>query len=64
MVDEVMDESRPSTQENGRDIAIAPVPMFPTCTQTDILSRTYNSKFDRSGYETANITKSCSRKQK
>lgn len=48
MVDEVMDESRPSTQENGSDIAIAPVPIFPICTQTDTLPRIYNSKFDRS----------------
>lgn len=43
MVEEVMDESRPSTQENGRDIAIAPVPIFPTCAQIDILLGTFNS---------------------
>ena len=30
IVDDVMEESRPSTQENGRDMAIAPVPIFPT----------------------------------
>lgn len=33
MVEEVIDEMRPSTQENGRDIAIAPVPIFATCKQ-------------------------------
>ena len=31
IVDDVMEESRPNTQENGRDMAIAPVPIFPTC---------------------------------
>ena len=27
----VMDAKRPNTQENGRDMAIAPEPIFPTC---------------------------------
>lgn len=31
MVDDAKDESRPSTQEKGTDIAIAPVPIDPTC---------------------------------
>ena len=30
IVDEIMDERRPSTQEKGRDIAIAPMPIFAT----------------------------------
>jgi len=30
MVEEVIDESRPSTQENGRESAMAPVPIFAT----------------------------------
>lgn len=64
MVDEVIDESRPSTQENGREIAIAPVPIFPTCIETDILPRIYKSKFESSGGGAANLTRSCSRKQK
>lgn len=42
MVDEVIDARRPSTQENGRDMAIAPVPIFATCKQTDMLTRKYN----------------------
>lgn len=42
IVEEVIDESRPSTQENGRDIAIALVPIFPTCTQINISPRTFN----------------------
>lgn len=33
MVDEVIDERRPRTQENGRDMAIAPVLILPTWTQ-------------------------------
>lgn len=41
MVDEVMDERRPNTQENGRDIATAPVPIFATCMQSDILPGKY-----------------------
>ena len=36
IVDEVMDERRPSTQEKGSDIATAPVPIFPTCSQSNI----------------------------
>lgn len=31
IVEDVMDPSRPSTQEKGSDMAIAPVPIFPTC---------------------------------
>lgn len=31
MVDDAKDESKPSTQEKGTDIAIAPVPIDPTC---------------------------------
>lgn len=42
MVDEAMDERRPNTQENGRDITIAPIPMFVTCMPREILPRKYN----------------------
>lgn len=38
MADEVMDERRPNTQENGRDRAIDPVPIFPTFTTNTSLS--------------------------
>lgn len=31
MVEEVMDARRPNTQENGRDMVTAPVPILPTC---------------------------------
>lgn len=31
IVEEVMDESRPRTQENGSEMAIALVPIFATC---------------------------------
>ena len=31
MVAEVIDERRPNTQENGRDMETAPVPIFPIC---------------------------------
>ena len=33
MVEAVMDARRPSTHENGREIAIALVAIFPTCMQ-------------------------------
>jgi hypothetical protein len=38
MVDDVMEERRPSTHENGRDMAIAPVPIFVTCKREKIRS--------------------------
>lgn len=34
MVEEVMDERKPNTQENGSERAIAPVPIFATCMYT------------------------------
>jgi len=38
MVEDVMEESRPNTQENGRDMAIAPVPIFVTYKKEKIRS--------------------------
>lgn len=35
MVEAVMDARRPSTQENGREMAIALVPIFPTSVQEE-----------------------------
>lgn len=37
MVEEVMDARRPNTQENGREMAMAPVPIFPTCKNNQVL---------------------------
>ena len=65
MVEEAMDVRRPSTQENGRDRAIAPVPIFPTCkTNKNQLWRNYLFvnivKLNLKSF----LTRSCSRKQK
>ena len=35
IVDDVMEERRPNTHENGRDMAIALVPIFPTCAESN-----------------------------
>lgn len=62
IVEDVMDARRPRTHENGSEIAIALLPIFPTCR----LHRSLAQKHQESkvNYNETRLTKSCSRKQK
>lgn len=46
IVEDVIDASRPSTQEKGSEIAIAPVPIFPTCRRDNFKFSTINTLDD------------------
>lgn len=63
MVEEVMDARRPNTQENGRDMVTAPVPILPTCKKVKNITENTIAPF-LGRRRLTKLTRSCSRKQK